>query len=119
MEKCGAISFEQLMVCLFGNHYSEASLPLLYAGQRFVRILTESHCEGNNEDDQTHGNTASYQEHLLHGEQGELSVTNNESGDAAKTDRTGRKGKGKKRLNTFERKKREMQTKRKKSKRRI
>lgn len=30
-------------------------------------LLTEYDCEGNNEDDQTHGNTTSYQHHLLDG----------------------------------------------------
>lgn len=43
----------------------KASPPALSALWGFLRVLTESNCEGNNEDGHTYCNTTSYQDHLL------------------------------------------------------
>lgn len=36
-----------------------------------VRVLTEADSKRNNEDDEAHGNTTTYQDHFLDGEQRE------------------------------------------------
>lgn len=59
------LTHEQL--CVFFLAFMSLIMTVLSAMWWFFRLLTESHCERNNEDGDTNRNTNSYQDHLLDG----------------------------------------------------
>lgn len=59
------LTHEQVCVCVFGIHVTHNDCPVCHV--MIFRLLTESHCERNNEDGDTNRNTNSYQDHLLDG----------------------------------------------------